>query len=280
MEESSVSPPRRKLSVPQIMSMKGVHPIVCLTAYTAPMARLLDRHADLLLVGDSLGMVVYGMPNTLNVSMRMMIDHSRAVSLSSARACVVVDMPFRSFEGGCAEAFDNAARLIGEGGASAVKLEGGVEMQETIGYLTGRGIAVMGHVGLLPQRVNAYGGFKVQGKDIASHSAFKADALAVQEAGAFAVVLESIVSDLADEISASLKIPTIGIGASVNCDGQVLVCDDLLGFDGGFVPRFVERYADLNGVIDRAVAQFAADVRERKFPEARHCFGIRRKRST
>ncbi len=257
------------MDIATLKQMKGVKPIVALTAYTAPMARLLDKHADILLVGDSLGMVVYGMANTLQVTMDMMINHGKAVMQSSNQALVVIDMPFRSFESSPAQAFDNASKLIADTGAAAVKLEGGVEMADTIAYLTSRGIAVMGHIGLMPQRVDG-GGFHLQGVEESQQAQIMADAEAVEKAGAFAVVIEHTISQLAAQTTKSLSIPTIGIGAGLNCDGQVLVSDDMLGLDKGSVPKFVKKYADLNGVIDAAVEKFATDVRDKKFPEAVH----------
>ncbi len=258
------------MDIAKLKRMKNVKPIVALTAYTAPMARLLDRHADILLVGDSLGMVVYGMANTLQVTMEMMINHGKAVVESSNQAFVVIDMPFRSFESSPSHAFDNASRLIAETGAAAVKLEGGMEMAETISYLVNRGIAVMGHIGLMPQRVDGAGKFHLQGVEKSQQTQILADALAVEKAGAFAMVIEHTISELAEEVTQSLTIPTIGIGAGLGCDGQVLVSDDLLGLDRGSVPKFVKKYADLNNVIDAAVGQFAADVRSKKFPEEIH----------
>ncbi len=258
------------MDIAQLQRMKNKQPIVALTAYTAPMARLLDRHADILLVGDSLGMVVYGMENTLQVTMEMMINHGRAVVKSASNAFVVIDMPFRSFEKSPSHAFDNASLLIAETGAGAVKLEGGVEMAETIAYLCKRGIAVMGHIGLMPQRVDNGGGFHLQGREESRQAEIMADALAVESAGAFSMVIEHTISELATQVTKSLSIPTIGIGAGIGCDGQVLVSDDLLGLDRGSVPKFVKKYADLNGVIDKAVAIFADEVRSKKFPEAIH----------
>jgi 3-methyl-2-oxobutanoate hydroxymethyltransferase len=265
--------PVRRQTVPGIRAMKGQTPIVCLTAYTAPMARLLDPHVDLLLVGDSLGMVVYGEDSTLNVDLDTMIRHGRAVVKSSQQALVVVDMPFASYQESKAQAFRNAARVMAETGCAAVKLEGGTESAETIRHLTANGIPVMGHVGLMPQRLHAMGGFKAQGRDDAMAEKIRADAHAVAEAGAFAIVIEGTVEPLAAALTRELEVPTIGIGASVACDGQVLVIDDVLGLFADFTPRFVKRYAELADSIGEAAAAYAEDVRERRFPGPEHIFG-------
>lgn len=251
---------------------KGAGPYVCLTAYTTPMARLLDPHVDLLLVGDSLGMVLYGMPSTLPVTLDMMIAHGAAVMRGSARACVIVDMPFGSYGESPEQAFRNAARVLAETGCAGVKLEGGAEMADTVRFLVRRGIPVCGHVGLMPQAVNV-SGFRAQGRDEAEAARVTADARAVAEAGAFAVVLEGTYEPVARAITQDLPVPTIGIGASPACDGQILVTDDLLGLFAEFTPRFVKRYAELGPPISQAVAAYAADVRARRFPEPRHCFG-------
>lgn len=265
---------RRRKTVPDIRGMKGGEDaIVCLTAYTAPVARLLDPHVDLLLVGDSLGMVVYGEDSTLAVDLDTMIRHGRAVVKSSTQAMVVVDMPFGSYQESKAQGFHNAARVMAETGCAAVKLEGGVETADTIKHLTANGIPVMAHVGLMPQRLHAMGGFKAQGRDEEMADQIRADALAVQEAGAFAVVIEGTVEPLAVELTNTLAIPTIGIGASVRCDGQILVIDDILGLFDDFTPRFVKRYAALGEQIADAAQAYADDVRARRFPSAEHTFG-------
>lgn len=258
-------------SVPGLRAMKGT-PQVWLTAYTTPMARLLDPHCDVLLVGDSLGMVVYGLPTTLNVSLEMMINHGAAVVRGAAHAVVVVDMPFGSYQQSPQQAFANAARVLAETGAQAVKLEGGVEMAETIRFLTQRGIPVCGHVGLMPQSVNVAGGFRATGRTNDEAAKVVADAEAVAAAGAFAVVLEGTLEPVAAGITAQLEIPTIGIGASAQCDGQVLVIDDVLGTFNDFTPRFVKRYAELGVAISEAAAAYAADVRARNFPAPEHTF--------
>ena len=255
----------RRVAAPDITARKGKTPIVCLTAYTAPMAELLDPHCDLLLVGDSVGMVVHGLPNTVGVTLEMMILHGQAVMRGSKSAMVVVDMPFGSYEGAAEIAFANAARLMKETGAQAVKVEAGVSMAANIEYLVQRGIPVMGHVGLRPQAVLVDGGFKAKGRGADERQQILEDARAADEAGAFAVVVEGVAEGLAREITQAIAAPTIGIGASVGCDGQILVTDDMLGlFD--WTPKFVRRYADLRGEITRAVETYAEDVRARRFP--------------
>ena len=246
------------------MRKSGV-PIVCLTAYTAPMAEILDEHCDLLLVGDSVGMVVHGLPNTVGVTLDMMILHGQAVMRGSRRAMVVVDMPFGSYEASPEVAFDNASRIMKETGCSAVKVEAGEMIVDNIAYLVKRGIPVMGHVGLRPQAVMMDGGFRAKGKTNHERARILDDARAAAEAGSFAVVVEGVAEGLAREITAAVDVPTIGIGASAGCDGQILVTDDMLGlFD--WTPKFVRRYADLRGEIGRAVAGYAEDVRQRRFP--------------
>jgi 3-methyl-2-oxobutanoate hydroxymethyltransferase len=244
---------------------------VVLTAYTAPIARIADPHCDVLLVGDSLGMVVHGLPSTLGVTLEMMILHGRAVVRGSSQALVVIDMPFGSYEEGPEQAFRNAARVIVETGAAAVKLEGGVHMAETIAFLVARGIPVMAHVGLTPQAVNTFGGYKVQGR-AADGARVRADAEAVTRAGAFSVVIEKVPDSLGRAITEEIAIPTIGIGASAACDGQVLVVDDMLGLFTEFRPKFVKRYAELGQAADAAVAAYAAEVRARRFPGPEHVF--------
>jgi 3-methyl-2-oxobutanoate hydroxymethyltransferase len=264
----------KRLTVPQLRARKGEVPIVSLTAYTTPVARLLDPHVDVLLVGDSLGMVVYGLDSTLGVTLEMMIAHGQAVMRGSQRACVVVDMPFGSYQESPQTAFRAAARLLAETGVQAVKLEGGAEMAETIAFLTARGVPVMGHVGLTPQSVNVLGGFRTQGRDEGTARRVLTDAEAVAAAGAFAVVVEGTVESLAREITTRIPIPTIGIGASPYCDGQVLVVDDVLGIFTDFTPKFVRRYAELGPQIGAAAAAFATDVRNRRFPGPEHCVGV------
>ncbi|MBO9450426.1 3-methyl-2-oxobutanoate hydroxymethyltransferase [Tropicibacter sp. R16_0] len=254
-----------------IRARKGGEPLVSLTAYTTPMAKFMDAHCDFVLVGDSVGMVLHGLTSTLSVTMDMMIMHGQAVARGLSSAMMVIDMPFASYEEGPQQAFRNAARLMAETGAGAVKLEGGVEMAETIRFLVKRGIPVMAHIGLTPQSINTLGGYKVQGRD-AQAEAVLADAHAVADAGAFSVVLEKVPQKLADQITAEIAIPTIGIGASAGCDGQILVVDDMLGFFTAFKPKFVKRYADLGDRAEAAIAEYAAEVRARSFPAAEHVF--------
>jgi 3-methyl-2-oxobutanoate hydroxymethyltransferase len=266
-----------RISVPDISRRKGREPIVCLTAYTAPMAGALDPYVDLLLVGDSLGMVIYGFDSTLPVTLDMMIAHGAAVVRGSKRACVVVDMPFGSYQESPAQAFRSAARIIKETGALAVKIEGGREMAETIRHLTDRGIPVMGHVGLTPQSVNTLGGYRARGRGSDEAAAIMADAIAIGEAGAFSIVVEGVMEQLALAITARVSPPVIGIGASSGCDGQVLVGDDMLGLFAGFKPRFVKRYAELGKEIAAAARAYAEDVRARRFPGPEHVFGALKK---
>lgn len=255
-----------------ILARKGGLPLVCLTAYTTPVARLTDPHCDIVLVGDSLGMVLHGMDSTLGVTMEMMILHGAAVKRGLSRAMMVVDMPFGSYEESPSQALRNAARILRETGAAAVKLEGGVEMEETIRFLTRRSIPVMAHIGLTPQAINTLGGYKVQGRG-EDRARVLDDARAVARAGAFSVVLEKVPATLADEITAELPIPTIGIGASAGCDGQILVVDDMLGLFTAFKPKFAKRYAELGETADAAIAAYAEEVRARSFPAPEHVFG-------
>ena len=255
--------------------VKGGTPIVGLTAYTAPIAGLLDPNVDFLLVGDSVGMVVYGFDSTLPVTVDMMIAHGAAVMRGSSQALVVVDMPFGSYQDPREQAFRTAARILAETGCAAVKLEGGAEMADTVRFLTERGIPVMGHVGLMPQSVNTAGGFKVQGRGQQQADRVSADATAITDAGAFSLVIEGTVEPVARTITEALPVPTIGIGASPMCDGQILVTDDLLGLFTQFKPRFVRRYAELAPLIASAAEAYAAHVRARRFPGPEHCFGMK-----
>ncbi|MEL7485899.1 MAG: 3-methyl-2-oxobutanoate hydroxymethyltransferase [Pseudomonadota bacterium] len=255
----------KRLTTSDIRARKNAEPIVCLTAYDAPTAAILDEDCDLLLVGDSVGMVVHGLPSTVGVTLEMMIMHGKAVMRGAQKALVVVDMPFGSYEAGPAAAFDNAARILGETGAQAVKLESGRFAAETIRFLVERGVPVMGHVGLRPQAVNVTGGFKAKGRTTEERAEILAEAEATAAAGAFAVVVEGVAEDLAREITAKLDVPTIGIGASPACDGQILVTQDMLGlFD--WTPKFVKRYGALKQSIKEAVAGYASEVRDRSFP--------------
>lgn len=264
-----------RISLPELARRKGPGSIVSLTAYSTPMARWVDAQADLIIVGDSLGMVLYGLPSTLGVSLEMMIAHGQAVMRGSERACVAVDLPFGSYQASPEQAFHAAARVLRETGAAAVKLEAGEALAETVAFLVARGVPVLAHVGLMPQQVNVLGGFKAQGLEAAGAERVRRDALAMQAAGAFAVVLEGIAEPLARHLSEELAIPTIGIGASPACDGQVLVTEDALGLFGDYQPRFVKRYAALAPSIEQALAAYAEDVRQGRFPELGHCFGVK-----
>ncbi|WP_034161426.1 3-methyl-2-oxobutanoate hydroxymethyltransferase [Sphingomonas sp. ERG5] len=257
--------PMKRLTVPAILNRKGKEPLVMLTAYTVRMAQLLDPHCDILLVGDSLGQVIYGFPSTLQVTLDMMCAHGAAVVRGSYHALVVIDMPFGSYEGSPEQAFAAASRVMAETGAAAVKMEGGEAMAPTVAFLTARGIPVMGHVGLTPQAVNALGGYGARGRTNAEHAKIVADARAIANAGAFAIVAEGIIEPLAQTVTAEVSCPVIGIGASADCDGQVLVTEDMLGMFER-TPRFVKKFDDLAGRISAAVETYAADVRSRTFP--------------
>jgi len=263
----------RRLAASDITARKGHAPVVCLTCYTTHMAQLLDPHCDVLLVGDSVGMVLHGLPNIVGVTLEMTILHAQAVMRGSRRAMVVVDMPFGSYEGAPEDAYAAACRVMKETGAQGVKVESGPTVPATIAYLTQRGIPVMGHVGLRPQAALIDGPFKARGRMAGERERVLEEARATAEAGAFAVVVEGVAEALAREVTEAIAVPTIGIGASPSCDGQVLVTEDMLGlFD--WAPKFVRRYADLKGEIGRAVEQYAADVRARRFPgEAETYFG-------
>ena len=267
---------KKRLSPKAIEAMKGERPIVSLTAYTTPIARLLDPHCDLLLVGDSLGMVLYGMNSTLGVTLGMMIAHGQAVMRGVDHACVIVDMPFGSYQESKEQAFRNAARIMQETGCDGVKIEGGEEMSETVAFLVKRGIPVFGHVGLMPQQVNTVGGFRSMGRGDEEANQIRRDALAIADAGAFALVIEGTFEPLAREITAALKIPTIGIGASPACDGQILVSDDMLGLFQDFTPRFVKRFAELAPQVADAAKAYSEEVRARSFPGPEHVFGIKK----
>ncbi len=262
----------QRVSIPDIVAHKGGVPVVCLTAYSAPIAGLLDGQVDILLVGDSLGMVLYGLDSTLGVSLRMMIDHGAAVVRGSKKACVIVDMPFRSYQESPAQAYRSCARVMAETGCSGVKLEGGEEMAETVGFLVGRGIPVMGHIGLKPQSVNVHGGYRARGRDEGEAARIAADARALSDAGVFSLVIESTVESVAAGITREISAVTIGIGASAACDGQVLVTEDAVGLFSDFTPKFVKRYAELGEQLTEAAAAYADEVRGRRFPTPEHCF--------
>jgi 3-methyl-2-oxobutanoate hydroxymethyltransferase len=255
----------KRVTAPDIAKRKGGAPIVALTAYHAHTARIIDPYVDMLLVGDSLGMVMHGYETTVPVPLELMIMHAQAVVRGSSRSLVVVDMPFGSYEESPSEAFRNAARVMKETGCGAIKIEGGAHMAETIRYLTDRGIPVMSHIGMTPQAVNTIGSFKPRGRFRSEWAAFEEDARAVAEAGAFAVVLEALAELLAARITKQISIPTIGIGASAECDGQILVLEDMLGLSPR-VPKFVKEYAQIGEAIETAVKAYANEVRGRVFP--------------
>jgi 3-methyl-2-oxobutanoate hydroxymethyltransferase len=264
----------RRLTAPDIRARKGGEPIVCLTSYHAHTARLLDKHCDLILVGDSLGMVMHGLETTVPVTLDMMILQGLAVMRGSKHALVVVDMPFGSYEASKEQAFMSAVRVMKETGCGAIKVEGGRRMAESIAFLVARGVPVMGHIGLTPQSINTIGSFRAQGREEAHWAPIEDDARAVTEAGAFSVVIEAVAEPLARRITAAVAIPTIGIGGSVACDGQILVLEDMLGLSPR-VPKFVKRYGELGPAIEAAVKAYAADVRARAFPGPEHVYAMR-----
>jgi 3-methyl-2-oxobutanoate hydroxymethyltransferase len=271
----SVHEQGRRLTAPDIRARKGGEPLVCLTSYHAHTARILDGYCDVILVGDSLGMVMHGLESTVPVTLDMMILQGNAVMRGSRRALVVIDLPFGSYETSKEQAFTSAARVLKETGCGAVKLEGGRRMAETIAFLVERGVPVMGHVGLTPQAINTLGSFRAQGRDQDDWGPIEADARAVAGAGAFSVVLEAMAEPLARRISAEVAIPTIGIGASIACDGQILVLEDMLGLSPR-VPKFVKRFGDLGPSIERAVKSYSEDVRSRHFPGPDHVYPMRK----
>ncbi|MDX8462629.1 3-methyl-2-oxobutanoate hydroxymethyltransferase [Mesorhizobium humile] len=261
-----------RISAEDIRRRKGGVPIVCLTAYTYPVACLLDPHVDLLLVGDSVAMVLHGHATTLGASLEMMIAHGQAVMRGSAKACVVVDMPAGSYEASPELAVASARRIVKETGCQAVKLEGGVDMASRIAAIVAEGIPVMGHIGLQPQSVEKDGGYKIKGRTQDNIAALLSDAKAVEEAGAFSVVIEGTMETVAAKLTRHISIPTIGIGASADCDGQILVIDDMVGMTVDRVPKFVKEYANLRSAIADAAARYAAEVRSRAFPGPDHVF--------
>jgi 3-methyl-2-oxobutanoate hydroxymethyltransferase len=272
---SSQTPAIRRLTAPEIQARKGGEPIVALTASNAWIAGFADSHADILLVGDSLGMVAYGMASTVPVSLEMMAAHGEAAMRASQRALVIVDMPFGTYEEGPEQAFRSAVMLMKRTGCGGVKLEGGKRMAETIRFLIERGIPVMAHVGLTPQAINTLGSFKARGRDASEAQVILADAQAVAEAGAFCVVVEAVAEPLAREITAAVGIPTIGIGASAACDGQILVTEDMLGLFPR-VPKFVRRYGELGEAASEAIAAYARDVKARAFPGPENTYASRK----
>jgi 3-methyl-2-oxobutanoate hydroxymethyltransferase len=266
----------KRLTAPDIHARKGREPIVCLTSYHAHTARLVDKYCDVILVGDSLGMVMHGFETTVPVTLDMMILQGHAVMRGSKHALVVIDMPFGSYEQSKEQAFASCARVVKETGCGAIKLEGGRRMAETIAFLVERGVPVMGHVGLTPQSINTIGSFRAQGRDEADWAPIEADAKAVADAGAFSIVLEAIAEPLGRKITKQVAIPTIGIGASAACDGQILVLEDMLGLSPR-VPKFVRRYGDLGPGIEAAIRDYASDVRARAFPGPEHTYPMRKK---
>ena len=272
MALSASSDSTRAITPRDIRARKGHTPLVCLTAYTTPMAKLMDADVDLILVGDSLGMVIYGLPSTVGVTVEMMIAHGQAVMRGAKRACVIVDLPFGSYEESPAQAFRTASRVMAATGCAGVKLEGGTEMAETIRFLTRRNVPVLAHVGLMPQAINALGSYAVRGRDPAEAARIVADAEAVAAAGAFAMGIEKTVDEVARGGTARVPVPTIRIGPGAACDGQILVTDDLIGMFPDFRPKFVKRYADLGSQVTASVRQYAAEVRARSFPGPEHSF--------
>ena len=270
----SVQSDMRRLTAPDIRARKGGEPIVMLTSYHAHTASIADKHCDVILVGDSLGMVMHGLETTVPVTLDMMILQGRAVMRGSRRALVVVDMPFGSYEASKEQAFMSAVRVLKETGCGAIKLEGGKRMADTIRFLVERGVPVMAHVGLTPQSINTIGSFRAQGRDEADWGPIEQDTLAVSQAGAFSVVIEAVAEPLARKLTEAVPIPTIGIGASAACDGQVLVMEDMLGLSPR-VPKFVKRYGELGPGIDKAIADYAAEVRSRAFPGPQHVYPMK-----
>src|SRR6202050_615552 len=265
----------RRLTAPDIRARKGGDPIVCLTSYHAHAARIVDAYCDVILVGDSLGMVMHGLETTVPVTLDMMILQALAVMRGSRRALVVVDMPFGSYEGSKEQAFASAARVMKETGCGAIKVEGGRRMAETIAFLVERGVPIMGHVGLTPQAINTIGSFRAQGRDESDWAPIEADAKAVADAGAFSIVIEAVAEPLGRRITEQTAVPTIGIGASAACDGQILVLEDMLGLSPR-VPKFVKRFGELGASIERAIKSYAEEVRARSFPGPDNVYAMRK----
>lgn len=266
-----------RLTAPDIRGRKGGEVIVSLTSYHAHTAAMVDPHVDLILVGDSLGMVMHGYDSTVPVPLDLMIMHGQAVVRGSSHALVVVDMPFGSYEESPAQAFKNAAKIMKKTGCGAIKLEGGARMAETITFLSERGISVMAHIGLTPQSINTLGGFKTQGREESQWATIEADAKAIEEAGAFSVVIEGVAEPLAAKITKQISIPTIGIGASPSCDGQILVLEDMLGLSP-WVPKFVRKFGEVGTHIENAIKDYADSVRDRSFPGPEHVYGMKKKK--
>src|SRR5690554_8123885 len=264
----------KRRSVPELMAYKGNRKIVCLTAYIAPIARLIDPALDLILVGDSTAMVGYGMRDTLSITLQQMADHGAAVVNATQQACVVIDMPFGSYQVSPQQAFENAAFMLAHSGATAVKIEGGEPLAETTRFLVERGIPVLAHVGLMPQYVNTMGGFKAQGLSEEAANRIFNDAIAQEQAGAWGIVIEGTAEPLARRITQSVKIPTIGIGASPECDGQVLVAEDIFNLSGSRIPKFAQQFSDVQAAIRQGVEAYSSQVRDGSFPTLNHCFGV------
>lgn len=272
----SVHQAAARITVPQLMACKGKQKIAALTAYTAPFARLMDEALDMILIGDSTAMVGYALPDTLSITLEQMAAHAAAVVRSTSHACIMVDMPFGSYQESPQQAFASAARMLAASGVTGVKLEGGIALADTTRFLVERGIPVLAHVGLMPQYVNTMGGFKAQGMNDEAAERILQDAIAHEQAGAFAVVLEGVAESLGRRITETLSIPTIGIGASPACDGQILVTEDILGLSGDRIPKFARQFADVGSQIRSAVQQYADEVRGGTFPALEHCFGVKK----
>lgn len=272
----SIHTQAKRISVPQLMAYKGQQKIAALTAYTAPFARLLDEALDMILIGDSTAMVGYNHPNTLSITVEQLAMHAAAVVSVTSHACIIADMPFGSYQQSPQQAFASAAKMLALSGADGIKLEGGAALADTTRFLVDRGIPVLAHVGLMPQYVNTMGGFKAQGMTDESAERILQDAVAHQQAGAFGVVLEGIAEPLGRRITEELAIPTIGIGASPACDGQILVTEDILGLSGGKIPKFAQPFADAASVIRDAAAEYARQVKQGEFPGLQHCFGVKK----
>lgn len=264
----------KRITVPQLMAYKGQKKIVSLTSYIAPFARILDEYMDMILIGDSTAMVGYNMDDTLSITVDQLAAHAKAVVSSTRRACIVVDMPFGSYQESPEQAFRNAAKMLSVSGADAVKFEGGEYLAETTRFLVDRGIPVLAHIGLMPQYVNTMGGFKAQGLSEEAANRIFNDAIAQEQAGAWGVVIEGTAEPLARRITQSLKIPTIGIGASPECDGQVLVAEDIFNLSGSRIPKFAQQFSDVQAAIRQGVEAYSSQVRDGSFPTLNHCFGV------
>lgn len=269
------------MTIEDLSARKGEgKPLVCLTAYTTPMAKLLDPHCDMLLVGDSIGMALYGMENTLGVTPDIMIAHGKAVMRGVANACVLIDLPYGTYESGPVQAYETARRIMDETGCDGLKLEGGKEMAKTISHLVQKGIPVMAHIGLKPQSVVKDGGYRVRGKTPEEAEALMRDALAVQDAGAFGILIEGTIEPVARAITLAVRVPTVGIGASPACDGQILVSEDMLGLITDHTPKFVKKFVNLADEIEKAAALYASEVRGRTFPSLAQTYGTDKAKKT